>query len=88
MFFFPFRDDNPTRSKPYISYILFGICVMMFFWQASLGAAQREAILAYGMVPARLFGSDAAYGMPQVIPAWMTTISSMFLHGGDHASRR
>ena len=82
MFFFPFRDDNPTRSKPYVSYILFGLCVMMFFWQASLGLAQREAILAYGMVPARLFGSDAAYGLPQVIPAWMTTISSMFLHGG------
>ena len=82
MFFFPFRDDNPTHAKPLISYILLGLCVMIFFWQISLGMAQRDAILAYGMVPARLFGLEAAYGLPNAIPAWMTTISSMFLHGG------
>jgi membrane associated rhomboid family serine protease len=82
MFFFPFRDDNPTRATPYISYLVLGLCVFMFIWQISLGTAQREAILAYGMVPARLFGSEAAYGLPAAIPAWMTTISSMFLHGG------
>lgn len=82
MFFFPFRDDNPTRARPLISHILLGLCVLLFFWQVSLGAAQREAVLAFGMIPARLFGSDAAYGLPTVIPAWMTTISSMFLHGG------
>lgn len=82
MFFFPFRDDNPTRATPLISYVLLGLCVLMFFWQVSLGAAQREAIMAYGMIPARLFGTEAGYALPAAIPAWMTTISSMFLHGG------
>ncbi|MGC6535544.1 MAG: rhomboid family intramembrane serine protease [Parvibaculales bacterium] len=82
MFFLPLRDDNPTRSRPLIAYILLAACILVFFWQISLGSAQQQAVLAYGMIPARLFGSEAAYGMPSLIPAWMTTISSMFLHGG------
>ena len=82
MFFFPLRDDNPTKARPIISYILLGLCVMIFFWQVSLGAEQHATIMAYGMIPARLFGAEAAYGLPNIIPAWATTISSMFLHGG------
>ena len=82
MFFFPIRDDNPTRARPIISYIVLALCMSVFFWQISLGDAQRDAILALGMVPVRLFAPEAAYGLPNVIPAWMTLISSMFLHGG------
>lgn len=82
MFFFPYRDDNPTHGRPYVSYVLFGLCLMVFFWQVGLGARQHDAVLAYGMVPARLFGSEAAYGLPALVPAWLTPITSMFLHGG------
>ena len=82
MFFFPFRDDNPTGRRPLVSYLLFGLCVLVFVWQVSLGAAQHEAVLAFGMVPARLFGAPEAFGLPDMVPAWLTTISSMFLHGG------
>lgn len=82
MFFFPFRDDNPTRATPFISYFVLGLCVLVFLWQISLGSDQRAAILAFGMIPARLFGIETAYGLPDIIPAWATTISSMFMHGG------
>ena len=82
MFVFPIRDDNPTRARPLISYLVLALCMSVFFWQISLGEAQREAILAFGMVPVRLFAPEAAYGLPNAIPAWMTLISSMFLHGG------
>ena len=83
MFFFPFSDDNPTQERPHLSYILLAICVLVFFWQISLSPdAHRAAIVAYGMIPARLFGFALPYHLPYEIPAFLTLISSMFLHGG------
>ncbi len=69
------RDDNPTQTRPLISYLILGLCITIYIWQFSLGAAEREVILTYGMIPARLFGGDTSHGV-------MTIISSMFLHGG------
>lgn len=82
MFFFPLSDDNPTDQRPWVSYLLFVACVLVFGWQLSLGSGQGEAILAFGMVPARLFGFESAYALPYAVPGWMTIISSMFMHGG------
>lgn len=82
MFFLPLRDDNPTHARPLIAYALLAACILLFGWQVSLGAAGRDAVMAYGMIPARLFGVETAQYVPHAIPAWATTISSMFLHGG------
>ena len=82
MFFFPLRDDNPTHGRPYISWAVLALCILVFMWQISLGAAQHAAVLAYGMIPARLFGFDLPVGTPELVPDWMTLFSSMFMHGG------
>lgn len=82
MFFFPLSDDNPTHQKPWLSYAILGLCVLIFGWQLSLGDAQQETIIAFGMVPARLFGFERAYDLPYAIPGWLTIASSMFMHGG------
>ena len=57
-------DDNPTRNRPWISYIILGLCLCVFYWQISLGAAQQAAIFGYGMVPARLFGALTTQAFP------------------------
>lgn len=82
MFFFPLFDDNPTRRRPLVCWFVIAACVAVFLWQSALppGAAYA-AVLAWGMIPAALFG-DAAAAAPQAAPAWTTPLSSMFLHGG------
>ena len=82
MLFFPLFDDNPTDRRPLVSWLIIGACVAVFLWQVSLppGAA-RAAVLAFGMIPAVVFG-DAAPPIQGALPAWLTVVSSMFLHGG------
>ena len=82
MFFLPISDDNPTRRRPWVSYIILALCVGVYFWQMSLGSAQQAAIFGYGMVPARLFGLPLADNMPAPVAAWITVFTSMFMHGG------
>ena len=77
---FPLHDDNPTSSFPFITIILIISCVMVFLWQISLGPQINNAIHAFGVIPAVIFGYQSPGAAP--IPAWSTTITSMFLHGG------
>ena len=82
MFFLPISDDNPTRQRPWISYVILGLCVGVFYWQISLGVAQQAAIFGYGMVPARLFGAPLDAAIPNPVSGWTTLFTSMFMHGG------
>jgi len=79
---FPLHDDNPSRRTPYISYLLTLSCVLVFFWQLSLGRFGQTAIYSLGMIPAVLFDFKHLPADLQAIPAWATLFSSMFLHGG------
>ncbi len=84
MFFFPLFDDNPTDRRPLVCWFVIAACIAVFLWQVALppGAAYA-AVLAYGVIPAALFGDVASPPLPAAaIPAWMTPLSSMFLHGG------
>ncbi|NIQ27194.1 MAG: rhomboid family intramembrane serine protease, partial [Gammaproteobacteria bacterium] len=29
----PLKDDNPTRTTPFVNWTLMGMCVLVFFWQ-------------------------------------------------------
>ncbi len=82
MFILPLYDDNPTQAKTHFSLFLLIACVLVFVWQISLGAEAGAAILAYGMIPAYLFGYMPPDALPYAIPASATLITSMFLHGG------
>jgi membrane associated rhomboid family serine protease len=79
IFALPLYDDNPTAREPIVTYLLIGLCVGAFLWQ--LGQDERAVLYSYGMIPARLFGSWHPRGN-QVVPAWATLVTSMFLHGG------
>jgi membrane associated rhomboid family serine protease len=81
--FFPYGDDNPHTTTPYVNYGLIAACVLVFLWEASTGAKGQEAITyIYGLIPAHLFGSSLPDpGLPAIAP-WLTIFTSMFLHGG------
>lgn len=80
---FPISDDNPRYITPVVTWGLIAACVLVFLWQASLGARDgQEAIYSLGMIPARVFGEAQLPAELAYIPAWSTVFSSMFLHGG------
>jgi membrane associated rhomboid family serine protease len=78
----PLKDDNPTRTFPFVNYVLIAACVAVFFWEVSLGARAQNAILAYGLIPDVLLGDARLPPELAVVPAWATIFTSMFMHGG------
>ena len=73
MFFLPLFDDNPTKSRPIISWLVIALCVIIYLYQTGLSPiAERYFIISFGAIPARFF---AEYD-------YFSLISSMFLHGG------
>jgi membrane associated rhomboid family serine protease len=80
---FPLSDDNPRIETPMVTWSIIAVCVLVFFWQLSLGTNGGEiAIYEFGMIPARLFGAAELDPELVVVPAWSTVFTSMFMHGG------
>ena len=83
MIFLPLYDDNPRTTVPVVTSALIAACVVVFLWQQSLGPrGEAAADLAYGMVPAVLFGAAELPRRLQHVPPVLTLVTSMFLHGG------
>jgi len=79
---FPIHDDNPTRITPYVTYVLLAACILVFLWQISLGDTEQAAVYSFGVIPSVLLGARSLPVELDVLPAWMTIFTSMFLHGG------
>ncbi len=67
---FPLYDENPTRSKPVITWFLILINVVVFIWQISSGLYDR-IIIDYGEIPFFVTNGERVF----------TLFTSMFLHG-------
>ncbi len=78
----PLHDDNPSQITPYVTYTLIVACVLVFFWQLSLGAANQQAVYALGVIPAVLFDYASLPTGLDIIPSWLSIFTSMFMHGG------
>ncbi|MGQ0740941.1 MAG: rhomboid family intramembrane serine protease [Alphaproteobacteria bacterium] len=78
----PISDDNPTRIVPFLTWGIMALCIAVFLWQVSQGAAGGErAAYTYGFVPALLLG-DARLNPALEAPAPVLTLfTSMFMHG-------
>jgi hypothetical protein len=70
----PIRDDNPTRTKPIVTYLLIFLNVAVFAYELFLNSRnQLESFLyAYALIPKDVVRGSAVH----------TLITSMFLHGG------
>jgi len=83
MLILPLYDDQPRTTAPVVTYGLIALCAAVFLWEQSLPPRAETAVaLAYGMVPAVLFGRVELPPELQLVPSWATIFTSMFLHGG------
>jgi membrane associated rhomboid family serine protease len=78
----PLRDDNPSNSRPFVTYTCIALCVLVFLWQLSLGEGGQRAIYALGVIPAVLLGDAQLPPELAVVPPTVTVLTSMFMHGG------
>jgi membrane associated rhomboid family serine protease len=79
----PLSDDNPRQSIPIVTLAIIAICVSVFLWQLTLSTqAGNAAVLALGLIPARLSGGLQPPADVIALPAWLTIFTSLFLHGG------
>lgn len=77
----PLKDRNPSRSFPFINYLLIAANVIVFFYELSLGDRQlSDFIVKYGLVSHRYF-YDVEHHI-HFISRYIPFFATMFLHGG------
>ena len=83
--FFPLHDQNPLKVIPFqiATFALIVASLGVFLYQQYLPSEQEAALMvSFGMLPAVLFDLRVLAPELVVMPAEMTLLSSVFLHGG------
>ncbi len=79
----PLKDDNPTSSKPIVSYAILIICIFVFLLQLSSPSFRTgELFFSYGLIPSVLLGYDQLPTDLYRVSSITTIFTSMFMHGG------
>jgi len=72
---FPLYDTLRSRRFPIVNWSLIGLNSLVFFYELTLGGNElHQFINTWGLIPTRLTA-----GLSE---AWITILSSMFIHGG------
>jgi len=76
----PLRDDNPSSSRPIVTWLIIATDVLIFTYMLTLGseAALNRFILAFAAIPGEITGRIGSAPVSE----YPTLITSMFLHGG------
>jgi membrane associated rhomboid family serine protease len=64
----PLRDVIPSRTTPWVNFLLIGVNVLVFFYELLIPADLPAFFATWGLVPAHF--------------SWVTATTSMFLHAG------
>ena len=73
----PLKDENPTKNRCYLRFVILFICLVVFFFQIS--SSQSNLITYYfGFKPASFFNN---FDKPTFFPI-LTLFTSLFMHGG------
>jgi membrane associated rhomboid family serine protease len=77
----PLKDTIPSRTFPFVNYLIIAANLLCFFYQMSLGPHLEHFFYTWGMVPAKFF---APYSINHVglFGRILPFFTSMFLHGG------
>lgn len=74
----PLRDDNPSATRPIVTYLIILTCTLVFLYMSFLDSGRLERfVFTYGAIPATILGAG---GSPMV--KYSPLVTSMFLHGG------
>ena len=76
----PLRDSNPSRTIPFVNYLLITLNVLAFLFEVSSGREMTKLILHLGLVPYNFV--DDIQQMQISLGTILPLFSSMFLHGG------
>jgi membrane associated rhomboid family serine protease len=84
----PLRDENPTRTTPYVTWALVAVNVIVFLFQFLGGTFETRTgvggwMSGWTMVPAEVTrGIDILPVNGYTLrPVWLTLFTSMFMHG-------
>jgi len=77
----PLRDNIPSRTVPFVTYVLIGANVLAFLFELSLGPHLQQFIHIFGVVPVKVTTiiSEAPHLLHYAVFPFFTSI---FLHGG------
>ncbi len=79
----PIRDTIPCYCRPYVTWTLMAINILMFIWTLLMPEQQKQLFLyQYGFVAARYTFPEWALQMHFPNDHYFSFVSSMFLHGG------
>jgi membrane associated rhomboid family serine protease len=74
----PYKDDNPTRTFPFVTIAIICLNVFIFALQIMSEESGRDLVYSYGAIPYNILN----FHTRQPIPAVLTIFTSMFMHGG------
>jgi membrane associated rhomboid family serine protease len=93
----PLADDNPTRTKPYVVYVLIILNILVFTYDRLGAVGDIGRLWNWSLIPQfALFGTPVTRTLPVIVdgiqriaeitytglhPRWLTIFSSMFMHG-------
>ncbi len=80
--FFPYRDDNPTVTIPYVTIGLIVLNVLIFLIISAGGIRMyRFSVINYGLIPVELVHLQN-FDPSTAIPPVANLITALFIHGG------
>ena len=74
----PYKDDNPTRTAPYLTVGIIVLNVVVFLIQVAFRSKMELITYNYGAIPHNLVTFESR----QPVHPALTVFSSMFMHGG------
>ena len=78
--FFPLKDENPTKTFPYMTILLIACSTFVFFIELAMGQYRGYIVAKFGMVPFEI--SHGVDLNPEVaLGPYITLLTSLFLHG-------
>ena len=82
--FLPLHDRNPRVriDKPWVTWCLVFACVAVYLAESQMSPGQlRDLVYGFGIIPATLLGDRALAPELYRVPALLTLLTSLFLHG-------
>jgi membrane associated rhomboid family serine protease len=74
----PFKDDNPTRTFPYVTIFIIGLNIAVYIMEALSPENSQQIVYSYGAIPYAI----THFRSTQPISPVLTIFTSMFMHGG------
>lgn len=75
---FPYKDDNPTRTIPFVTVLIIALNILVFVMQIMSGVKGKDIVYAYGAIPQNII----SFISTQPIHPFLTVFTAMFMHGG------